>query len=85
MKATKEQQSFLNEALEHQTRKLNLRVDAICTIRDCWVLLSRHLNDISDARPVGFGTARDWKLIDLDDCHIETVFRYIMQKHDKML
>ena len=85
MKATKEQRAFLEQALTYQTKKLNLTVVAICTIQDCWVLLCRHLNYISESRPVGFGTARDWKLSGLDDSNIETVFRYIMKTHSKMV
>ena len=83
MKATSDQIFFLKEVLTHQTAKLNLSIVAICTLADCWKLLQRHLHDISETRPIGFGTARDWKLGGLDDSHIETAFRYIMKLQGK--
>lgn len=85
MKANKEQQEFLKSALTYQCEKLNLTIAAICTIRDCWCLLCRHLNDISESKPIGFGNARDWKLADLNDLHIETAFKKILKDIGKTI
>ena len=91
MKANPEQQRFIRNALEYQLGKLNLRLAAICTIQDCWTLLHRHERELWDNGnatnivPIGFGSVRDWKLNDLDDSHIESVFKFILRKEDKRL
>lgn len=80
MKASKEQQDNLRRLLMDELKRNNISLkDAQekITMRDCWTLLCRGLNNISEERPSGFGTARDWLFTGLNDSHIETVFKKI--------
>ena len=80
MKASKEQLQRVELMLGNECNKLGLSINAICTINDCWVLLTRAMICIEHTRPIGYGTVRDWLFNSLDDSHIETVFRKILPK-----
>lgn len=80
MKASKEQQKNLRKLLNAELIRANIsfsKAQEEITMRDCWTLLCRGLNNISEERPIGFGTARDWLFNGLNDNHIETVFKKI--------
>lgn len=81
MKATKEQQAIVARMLDSECGRMNLRIAAICTIGDCWILLTRALCRVDDdLRPLDCGNTRDWLFAGLDDSHLETVFKSILPK-----
>lgn len=83
MRATKQQQAMIYLTLTNQLRAMNLQPCALTGLSDCWVLFTRFLNQphLHDRRPLGYGNNRAWLFPDLDDNHIETVFRKYLGEH----
>ena len=87
MKATKDQCRFIESALKDELAQALSRsmfgageiALSGLSMRACWLLLHRAFAKIEDDRPIGCGTARNWKLAGLHDSHIVTVFKKIQR------
>ena len=83
MKASKEQQDFIRSAVTEWLSSDRNKLGAdMSSLRVChlWIILIRKLNEISEDRPVGLGSSREWKLSGLDDSNIESVFKSILRE-----
>ena len=87
MKATKDQYRFVESALKNELEEVLSRsllgtgeiALSGLSMRACWLLLHRSFAKIENDRPIGCGTARDWKLAGLHDSHIVTVFKKVQR------